>query len=423
MLGRTHIVLGMASALIALRPDSVPGVVAAVTSGALGGWIVDIDVKQADADREKVYNTIIDGLVIAGLFALDFFIGGGMCEYVKTNWGLTVWGPLLGIIILSLIGFNTKHRTFTHSFLCMALFGVCFFFFCRPACAPFLIGYASHLFADFFNRLGLQLFFPLKWRPCLKMCHSDKKANKVLFWIGLALTIGSVAILLGNALTKIGDQTDFVYRMTTPKLFGLNAFEIYLIVINLITFVAFQKSYKGAYRDSLAEEDDSLRIRLDFETWILNILAFFGGGIGMLLSLLIHLQYPSEYNGNWWSFCYTSVLLWFTVFCYVCNPFGHAVSEIKWLSLAHLPLLIYLLGINVISALLVYSFRKKKYGEYSPVHTLLWLVGAIGGTVGAIPAGFITHRAHSYSYLSIGFFMMIISQAVFVIYMMAAGIF
>lgn len=66
MLGKTHFVLGMASALVITQPQTIPGVITSMIGGAIGGWIVDIDIKNRDikrsedAERENVYDTIID---------------------------------------------------------------------------------------------------------------------------------------------------------------------------------------------------------------------------------------------------------------------------------------------------------------------------------------------------------------------------
>ena len=184
MLGKTHITVGIAAALAVTHPETVPGVVTAMVGGAVGGWMPDVDCKDIDVDREKGLDIIIDALFIGAFIVVDALVGNGMCQYIRDNWGVVVWGSLFGLIILGLLGYLTKHRTFTHSFLGMALFCTAVYFFCRPAALAFAIGYASHLFADMFNKLGLQLFFPiLKWRPCWKVCASNKKANKILFWI------------------------------------------------------------------------------------------------------------------------------------------------------------------------------------------------------------------------------------------------
>lgn len=423
MLGKTHITTGIASALMITQPNTVPEVIGTMLGGAIGGWIVDIDIKDREIDREKVYNCIIDALFIGAFIIADYLIGNGMCKYVQDNWGVKVWGALMAIAILMLIGFNTRHRTFTHSLIGMVLFGISTWLFCEPITISFLIGYMSHLILDLFNKKGLQLFFPLKWKFCLKICHADKRANRIIFWIALALDVIVGAMLFSNSLMMSGGVSEFVCRIKDVKILGLNKLQIYLIFINILTFLVFMRSAKLAYREELAEKDKKLQIQLDFETWLMDILVFLGGGVGMFLSLVIHLQYPSAYNANWWSICYTSIMFWGTLYCYICNPFGLVIKDIVWFTTKHIPLLVYILGINSISALLFYTFRKRRFGEYHIAHTLLFMMGALGGTIGAIPVVISTHREGTYSYVSFGFFVMLISQIVFAMYMMMVGIF
>ncbi len=423
MLRGTHVTLGIATALLATRPDTLPGIVAAMTGGALGGWIVDIDCKNTDVDREKVYDTIIDTLVIAAFIALDFFIGDGICHFIATNWSWPLWIALAGFIGLSVFGFTTKHRTFTHSLLGMALFCVAIYFFCKPMWIPFAIGYASHLVADFFNKLGLQLFYPLKWRPCLKVCRSDKRANKVLFRIALAIDFLAGGYLFAMVIMRTGGVSPFISKLNQPVLWGFNPLQLYLIGINIVTFIAFQISWRLSYREEYYNSDHDLAVQMDFETWLLNILVFAGGGAGMQLALISHLAYPNAENGNWWSFGYSSVLFWFTVYCAVCNPFGWTINTIDWLSPTHFVLYIYLLVINAISAAVFFAVRNRRFKNISLKHTALILLGAIGGTIGAIPVVVATRHEEKYSYAVIGFYTMMISQVFFIMYMMMVGIF
>lgn len=437
MLGKTHFVLGMASALAITRPQTVAGVITSMTAGAIGGWIVDIDLKNRDiersddAKREHIYDAIIDGIFILAFIALDFFIGKGMCKYVIDNWGVMVWGSLFGIIILLLIGLFTKHRTFTHSFLAMGLFSGLMYLSCRPASIPFAIGYASHLIVDFFNKRGLQLFFPAKWRLCLKLCSSYEMANEVLFWVSFAIDIALGAFLFAKGMIGVGEESHFISLMAEKKLFGLNMLQLYLVFINLITFLGYQRNYRQFFRGLFAayqngqiyNEDDYETPESRFETWLLHILIFLGGGIGMFLSHVINLAIPAAYNGNRWAFCYTSILFWFTVYCYVCNPFGFELGKIQWLSLKHIPVLIYIIGINAVSALFIYSIRKRRFKETDIKHTIIFLLGELGGTISAIPMVFYIKREGSYNYITMGFFVMLISQIVFVVYMLSAGVF
>ncbi len=423
MLGKTHITAGIASALLITRPATIPEVVSAVIGGAIGGWIVDIDHnKKQDINTEKVFNGIITFLIIGAFIILDFLIGNGMCKYIVDNWGLNVWIGLGSFLILAFIGLMTNHRTFTHSLLGILSFSTSLYFFCRPAAIPFFIGYASHLLLDLFNKKGLQILFPFKWKPCLDICYSDKKANEILFWIFFTLSVGTGGFFFASAMMNSADSAQFASTLRNASFFGLGALQLYLILINLITFLGFEKSYREFWKEELAEDDKTIRIQLEFETWLLNVLVFLGGGVGMLLSLIIHLAYPSAYNGNWWSFCYTSIMFWFTVYCYVYNPFDFTTTDFIWSSMNHLIFAAYIVGINAISAFLFFKVRNKRFNERSIKHTLLWLIGALGGTLGAIPVVIATRHTEKYSYASFGFFLMLLSQIVFSMYMISVGI-
>ena len=422
MLRKTHITIGIASALAITHPTTVSGVVTAMIGGGLGGWIVDIDCKDTDVDREKIYDTIIDLLFIGAFILIDFFVGKGMCQYLIENSGIKIYLAAEGFIVLSIVGFNTKHRSFTHSILGWFLFGITMLFLCEPITIPFSVGYASHIIADLFNKKGEQLFFPFKRRFCFKLCDSGGTTNKVLFWIAFLLDVLLGSFYFSHAMILSRDSSIFVNNLLSIKFLELNVLQLYLIFINVLTFLGFQRSWKYSYREILAKTDDKTRIQLEFETWLLDVLVFLGGGIGMLISLIIHLAYPSSYNGKWWTFCYSSILLWSTIYSYVCNPFGYKITNINWFSSQHIPILVYLVGINTISAFLVISLREKHLNEYKIEHTLLLLAGALGGTIGGYISVILVHRDKSLNYATIGFPIMLISQIIFMIYMMSVGI-
>lgn len=62
----------------------------------------------------------------------------------------------------------TVHRGFTHSFVCLSMLAwLAYRFLSLPVAMAAVIGYASHLLGDFLTPSGLQLFWPLDWRPRL----------------------------------------------------------------------------------------------------------------------------------------------------------------------------------------------------------------------------------------------------------------
>lgn len=209
MLSKTHITLGMASALVLTCPETVPGVIAAIAGGALGGWVPDVDahnknrLKSKRRVREKAWIKTLCTAFVGAVLILDYAVDGGMCRYAVDHLGPPVWAGLLGFLLLLLVGIRTEHRTFTHSLLGTALFCGAVYFACRPAAVPFLIGYASHVCTDLLNVRGVQLVFPIRWYPSLKICRSDGRANQVLFWVTLGLTAALTAVLIGTALSAV----------------------------------------------------------------------------------------------------------------------------------------------------------------------------------------------------------------------------
>ena len=218
MLGKTHIALGVASALIITRPDTVSGLVTAVTAGAIGGYIVDIDIKNRDIEydelkkRETIYDNIINALFIGAFILIDFLIGNGMCQYIVDNWSWSIWVALALLLALLIIGYNTKHRTFTHSFLALILFSAVMYFICRPAAIPFLIGYASHIVVDFFNKKGEQLFFPSNGSLVQNYGILTRKENTIIFIVAFALSMITGAILLVRAIS-VKDGSAFLVKL------------------------------------------------------------------------------------------------------------------------------------------------------------------------------------------------------------------
>ena len=145
--------------------------------------------------------------------------------------------------------------------------------------------------------------------------------------------------------------------------------------------------------------------------------------IGLLLNLLIHNGIPSGRNGNWWAFCYSSIMFWFTVYCYICNPFGLETNEIVIRSAKHIPVLIYFVAINVLNMVIMFKARKERHDEDDLLHTVVFFIGALGGTVGAIPMVFVSKPKTAFSYITVGFFVMILSQVTFIMYMISVGVF
>ena len=87
MTGSTHVAIGIASSLAILQPKTIPECLCAITGGAIGGMISDIDSpkKRESLDyRDDPYGWQIYtflGIAITVLLALDFFEGNGAVDF------------------------------------------------------------------------------------------------------------------------------------------------------------------------------------------------------------------------------------------------------------------------------------------------------------------------------------------------------
>lgn len=108
--------------------------------------------------KRRIYDKIICLIFIGVTILLDFIWGGGMCEYVASQWNVPVKMALLSLIILYVIGLNSGHRKFTHSILGAVLYSGSMYIFCPPIFLSFVTGYISHMLIDLFNKKGEQLF-------------------------------------------------------------------------------------------------------------------------------------------------------------------------------------------------------------------------------------------------------------------------
>lgn len=170
------------------EPPLVFGAGTAVS--ALAAIIPDIDADKSLANKgaTRVIRAVAAAVVVVMLasriFRLNIVQQFGIPECVAS----AVPG-LICLFALCIIGKDTPHRSFTHSFLCLAAMSYCIYMIYPPVTPYFAIAYGTHLFLDVFNYRGETLLFPLPNQFRLKLCKSDGLVNKMLFLIGSPIAI------------------------------------------------------------------------------------------------------------------------------------------------------------------------------------------------------------------------------------------
>ena len=312
MTGSTHVAIGIAASLAILQPKTVPECLCAVVGGTIGGMISDIDSpgKRRSLDYSndpygwQVYAFIFIGLVI--ILGVDYIAGNGAVDYALSNFGPPVIAGGILFLGLCFYGIHTIHRSFTHSIFGGFIFTISVWYFCKPLAMPFAIGFASHLFIDFFNRKKVQYFWPIPVKVGLNKFPSDGKLNDFFCGIG---TIGSIYLFsyffincFANSVLHIRIKEFFlspilIHRLTLPFIVP------YLFIVNVIGFVVYLIDYNLYKRGLLfygGTEEHAVSMS-EFIMTLLLVIDVLGGMLGKLLAVLFIMKgkiYKAEALAN-----------------------------------------------------------------------------------------------------------------------------
>ena len=195
MMGKTHIMMGIASALAVTTPRTVGSCLAAVIGGAAGGMMSDIDIKSGPGSKDTSSTRSIVLKIISVCLLVDLVTDGGILIYMQyCNDRILLMG-MAYFVLLYWIGTLREHREFTHSLLALFLFSSSIAMFCMPVAIPFAIGFLSHILLDILNKKSVKIFFPAEKGVCLRLCYANQLGNRICFVVGV---IGTV-LCLGQA--------------------------------------------------------------------------------------------------------------------------------------------------------------------------------------------------------------------------------
>ena len=413
MLGKTHVAVGVATAIAILQPASSVGLLSAVAGGALGGWICDIDCKEVSVDEGTAQGFLLTSLVVGLSLFLDYKLGNGACDYVLSHWGLTSLIAVILFVIACIYGFSSSHRTFMHSILALVLLSRLVSVFCFPLSKAFSIGYLTHIILDLFNKRGLQLLFPLKARICFNACDSNGRANDILW--GFAGIISM--LLIGWEFISTFSVDSFSFNGGfLGNLPYLSPFVSYLIKINIATFIIFCLDYWICKHTGWVKDEN-------YTHSILDLLAVAGGAYGMLLSFIVLKQKIGKHNANWQIIGVSLAVLWTVIIALVCDPFNMGFDTAIHPAIKdHLGAIGYLIAINVVTGITFFRDRNRFRPKWTFSEFLLVLLGLLGGTIGALVVMTLTGSKSHYPHFSTGFFILLIVQAAFWAFLFYAGI-
>ena len=194
MLSKTHLTVGVATAL-AVSPGRTAGeVFAAVIGGALGGVLCDVECKDLPGRKDVFAGRLGAGALTVLLLAADSIMKAGLWASIRTQPLSSVIVGTLIVILAASLGHMSAHRTLTHSLLYVGLLGLGCGLISPLLTLPVLAGGLSHLLLDTLNKKPVPWLYPLvKKGFCLRLCRADKAANAAFLWLGLAASAALIA--------------------------------------------------------------------------------------------------------------------------------------------------------------------------------------------------------------------------------------
>lgn len=188
MLGKTHMVVGTATALAVMHPDNLPELIGGTCVAVVGALISDIDVETSDSyhDANKIISLSVIAVLIIAAAELIFKVG----IYQKLLQNSELLRVVIGgIIFIAVCAFGKErpHRSFMHSILAMIILSGTVNIILPVFTPYFAAAFTSHIVIDMFNYKKVRLCYPLPGGLCLNICHADGSANKIFFAVG-ALT-------------------------------------------------------------------------------------------------------------------------------------------------------------------------------------------------------------------------------------------
>lgn len=203
MMAKTHIAVGVASAMLITQPKTKTEFVATVVGGAVGGVMSDIDVKidcsnkfAKKASLDALYGEIAALVIAVGALLADYFSSCLIIHRITNNLPFYVIG-IAALVVLIVLGERSTQRDWTHSLIAMILFSVTACLIDIPIGLAFSVGFASHLIIDLLNKSPERLFFPVKKRICFKVCYADRLGNELLFAVGAGFAVFYTLLFCG----------------------------------------------------------------------------------------------------------------------------------------------------------------------------------------------------------------------------------
>lgn len=205
MTGKTHLAVGIASALCLTQPETPRELVLCLSASAVGSMISDIDVTTSDSREALNRITLLAGaaILLAGIAEIRLDLGI-VRNFDRQSSGFRLAVGLAAFWLVCAFGKNQPHRSFMHSFAGIAALTGILALIYPPVVPYFMTAMISHTAIDLLNRRKVRLLYPLKWGFCFGVCSSDGWVDRKLFLAGCIAGVLAFALAGGRYLSGLG---------------------------------------------------------------------------------------------------------------------------------------------------------------------------------------------------------------------------
>ncbi|WP_315074457.1 metal-dependent hydrolase [uncultured Clostridium sp.] len=187
---KTHAAIGIGTSSFLIPTNDVKTILAGITLAIAGSLIVDVDTPSSKA-AVFIKNIICFSaiIILINVFLLQTY-NINLINYITQNQELQRLAPgIISLIMLIIIGLNSKHRYFTHSIPIFLAFTTAVYFIVGQFYIWFSVGYIMHILVDLLNEKPVNLFYPLKKGFCLGICKSSGIVDNTLFIVFSIITV------------------------------------------------------------------------------------------------------------------------------------------------------------------------------------------------------------------------------------------
>jgi inner membrane protein len=186
MTGKTHMAVGVGTALTLLQTKDIKVIIGGTVLALIGSIIVDIDTEKSNGSKlvREIFATLAI-VILLGVF-LKIKYNVNTLGYITSNKSIMQMSPaLLLLLVMVVLGKLSTHRTFTHSLIGIVAFTLPIYMLVGSLYIWFLIGYIVHIIADLLNKKNVRLFYPIKGGVSLGLCSADGIVDKILLSVFL----------------------------------------------------------------------------------------------------------------------------------------------------------------------------------------------------------------------------------------------